>query len=310
MQTGPNTTIFGSNPLIMTGNTVIVSGSYTPSSPSDTIVCITFVMGNAGIYCKDTMICINLHCARPSQPQCLMHFEDSICVGQTTSFNYGGNPAGLTFNWQFTNGVPNSAVGPGPHYITYNTVGCFPVICIINNNLPGTIDCIDTMCVLPPPVASITQNGNTLFAFPSGYSYQWYSGGFPGAVLLAGQTNQFYNATVSGLYCVVVYRNAYCSDTTCIDMTYNSIDELSESSWNIYPNPNEGAFSLKINSTVGETVELRVTNTIGEVVDRRTYETHTGEQYFYIANHSFATGIYFVQLKTERGVGLRRMVVK
>ena len=306
MQTGPNTSIIGSNPLVMNGSTVIVNGTYSPSSPSDTIVCITFVMGNAGVYCKDTMICINLHCARPVQPYCNLHFEDSICVGQTTSYNYVGNPAGLTFNWQFPGGSPSTATGPGPHYVTYNTVGCFQVICIINNN----IDCLDTICILPPPVASITQTGNTLLAYPSGYSYQWYSGGFPGAVLLAGQTNQFYNSTVTGLYCVIVSRNYYCSDTACIDMTYNSIDELTESSWNIYPNPNEGAFSLKINSTVAETVELRVTNTIGEVVDRRTYETHTGEQYFYISNHSFATGIYFVQLKTERGVGLRRMVVK
>ena len=31
---------------------------------------------------------------------------------------------------------------------------------------------------------------------------------------------------------------------------------------------------------------------------------------FYIANKKFATGIYFIQLKTESGVGLKRMMVK
>jgi len=35
-----------------------------------------------------------------------------------------------------------------------------------------------------------------------------------------------------------------------------------------------------------------------------------GKQEFFIANKSFATGIYFIQLKTESGVGLKRMMVK
>ena len=36
IQTGQNTTITGSNPLIMTGNTAVINGTYTPSSPTDT----------------------------------------------------------------------------------------------------------------------------------------------------------------------------------------------------------------------------------------------------------------------------------
>jgi PKD repeat protein len=304
IQTGPNTSISGSNPLVMTGSPVVINGTYTPSSPSDTIVCITFVMGNGVIYCADTTICINLHCAKPVPPYCNLHFEDSICVGQTTAYSYGGNPTGLSFVWQFPSGSPSTATGPGPHYVTYNTVGCFQVICIINNN----IDCVDTICVLPPPVASVTQSGNTLLAYPSGYSYQWYTG-MPGANPILGATNQFYNVTVTGFYCVVVSRNEYCSDTACIDHIPNSIDALNENSWSVYPNPNDGSFTLSISMQNGN-AEMKVLNTIGEVVDERLFAVKNGKQDFFISNHKFAAGIYFIQLKTESGVGLKRMLVK
>ncbi len=305
IQTGPNTSISGSNPLVMNGNNAVINGTYTPSSPSDTIVCITFVMGNGVIYCADTTICIHLRCKTPVQPICNLHFEDSICVGQTTAYSYGANPAGLSFVWQFPSGSPSTATGQGPHYITYNTVGCFQVICIINNN----IDCIDTICVLPPPVASVTQTGNTLLAYPSGYSYQWYTG-MPGANPIAGATNQFYNVTITGFYCVVVSRNAYCSDTACIDHIPNGIDELGDNNWSVYPNPNDGSFTLSLDMMKDETAEMKVLDALGQVVDLRIFEAKTGKQDFYITNKNFATGIYFIQLKTENGVGLKRMLVK
>ncbi len=305
IQTGPNTSISGSNPLVMTGNTTVINGTYTPSSPSDTIVCITFVMGNGVIYCADTTICIRLRCKTPVQPICNLHFEDSICVGQTTVYSYGGNPAGLSFNWQFPNGSPSTATGPGPHYVTYNTVGCFQVICIINNN----IICVDTICILPPPVASVTQSGNSLLAYPSGYSYQWYTG-MPGANPIAGATNQFYNVTVTGFYCVVVSRNAYCADTACIDHIPNGVEELGDGNWSVYPNPNDGSFTLSLDMTKNETAEMKVLDALGQVVDLRIFETRAGKQDFYIANKKFATGIYFIQLKTGNGVGLKRMMVK
>ena len=109
---------------------------------------------------------------------------------------------------------------------------------------------------------------------------------------------------------MIVSNGVNCEDTTCIDYIEVGIDELTEADWNIFPNPNEGAFSLRIISRSNETVELKVLNTIGKLIDRRVYETHSGEQNFYIANQNFAGGVYFIQLKTEKGIGMRRMVVR
>ncbi len=309
MQFGPNTVITGPNPLVLYNSTAIITGVYNPGSPSDTVMCITYIMRNGHQICKDTTICINLSCRKGGTPGCQLEYNHSICTGQSATFSYTDNPSGLTFNWQFNNGLPLTATGPGPHTVTYNTPGCHPVILVINSNQAGTIDCVDSICVTPPPVASIAQNGNTLFAYPAGYTYQWYNG-YPGASPIAGATNQFYTPSATGLYCVVVSNGTNCSDTTCHDFNYSGIDAINDNSWKVYPNPNNGSFTLSIDMTRGEAVEMKVTNAMGQVVDRRSFEAHNGHQEFYINNSQFATGIYTVQLKTEKGTGLKRMVVK
>lgn len=312
MQSGNNTIINGNNPLMLNGSTAIISGTYTPTGASDTTICITFIMSSAATppaICADTTICISFNCKHSGVPTCILNYDDSICVGQTSIFQYGGNPTGLTFTWQFTNGTPNSASGPGPHTVTFNTPGCHLIVLIINNNLPGTVDCVDSICVFPPPVASISQNGNSLFAFPAGYSYQWYNG-FPGGSPIAGAVNQFYNPPADGFYCVIVSNGAGCEDTACIDAVGVGINELNENNWSIFPNPNDGSFTLSIEGVKSETAEVKVLNALGEVVDLRIFETKSGKQNFFIANKNFATGIYFIQLKTQNGVGLKRMMVR
>ena len=75
-----------------------------------------------------------------------------------------------------------------------------------------------------------------------------------------------------------------CADTACTDYIETGMNALGENVWNIYPNPNDGAFSLKINSTTAETVELKVMNAIGALIDKLVYEIQSGEQNFYTAN--------------------------
>ncbi|MCS6934597.1 MAG: PKD domain-containing protein [Chitinophagales bacterium] len=292
---------------VLNNQTITLNGSYVPSGPADTLLCFTYVVVNSlNVPCKDTTICLRLRCPQSNSPVCIIDFNDTICVGQTTTYQYGGNPSGLTFFWQFNFGTPNSATGPGPHTITYNIPGCHKVVLIINNNLPGTLECLDTVCVLPPPVAAIQQSGNVLMATPAGYAYQWYAG-YPGNNPIPGAVNQFYQPNTDGFYCVVVGAGL-CSDTACIDFNVSVLD-LEKDNIQLIPNPNRGTFTLRIAQHQNESMQLYFRNALGQILYSTQLELRSGVSEFLIQQPWLASGMYLVQLSgADSSVVLRMMV--
>ncbi len=296
------------NPYTLVAGLNTVSGSYIPISPTDTLLCLLFVVDDGlGNYCKDTVMCFPITCGNHPLP-CDWDYKRTICEDQAGTFVYNGNPAGLTINWSFPSGIPSTATGPGPHNITYNTPGTYSVSMTLSNS-QGTTTCRDSIVVVAAPVAGITQSGNTLFASPAGMNYQWNTGP-PAYTPVTGANNQFFTPSFSTLYCVIVTDQYGCSDTTCRDHIWNGIDDLEVDDWNIYPNPNGGSFTLALTAAKNELVEMKLVNTLGEVVDTRTFDVHTGQQSFYIGNTGLATGVYFIQLTTEGGISIRRVVVR
>ncbi len=297
------------NPYTLVNGVNTIPGSYIATGPNDTLLCLTFVVTHGTTICKDTTICFRIDCKQHPMP-CLWDYNTTICAGNSTGFAYYGNPAGLTFNWSFPGGSPASATGPGPHTITYPTAGVYPFTLTITN-ANGSTTCTDSMHVIAAPVASVTQVGNTLNAFPSGMTYQWFNGP-PNYTVIPSQTNQFYSPPASGNYCVMVSNQYGCNDTACIQFQFveDGINELNENSWGIYPNPNDGSFTLTLDLTGAQSAEMKVVDGLGQVLDLRVFDVKATRQEFFISNKRFASGIYYVQLKTDKGVGLKRMMVK
>jgi PKD repeat protein len=308
-----STTISWSNPTLINGPTTI-TGVYAPPVGSGFSNCITIVMSNSLMspqeYCADTTICfVEPPCDHPIDSTCFMTHADTICVGQSVTYTYGGNFNAISYTWQFPSGTPSTMTGIGPHTITYNTPGCHPVILILMDNQQQTIDCVDSVCVMPNPVATVVQLNNSLQATPSGMSYQWYSQN-PNWTLLSGETNQFLNTNIGGLYSVVV-TNAYgCSDTASIDFAPVGIEEIATQQWNIYPNPNDGTFTIDFASTINETIDLRIVNAIGEMVDQRSLNVHPGSQQFNMEKGRIQSGVYYVMIISGNGSSTKKLVVK
>jgi len=202
------------NPYLLTGGITTITGTYT--SNTDSILCLVFTVGNGVVYCADTTICFVLPDCPPPVAPCKWEFTRVICQGDSAVFQYFIYMPGTTYTWNFPGGVPASAFGMGPHTIHYPTPGTFPVQLIITN-AQGSTDCVDSIVVVPRPVASITVSGNTLIALPGSMSYQWYFSPPTMANLIAGATNQFFLPVISDTYCVVVTNANHCKDTACID---------------------------------------------------------------------------------------------
>jgi hypothetical protein len=174
-------------------------------------------------------------------------------------------------------------------------------------NATGTTICIDSIKVIAPPVASITQSGNTLFAQPAGMGYQWYQGNPSPGNILSGQTNQFLNPSLSTLYCVVVTNATGCKDTACIDFVPSGIEDLSAIvAFNLFPNPAADVLNVVVNGAKAiEAKEIIVYDMNGQLLQSivSTNETTT------LRIGTLAKGVYTIEVKVGK-LGERKRFIK
>lgn len=78
----------------------------------------------------------------------------------------------------------------------------------------------------------------------------------------------------------------------------------------IYPNPNDGQFSVKVNLKVRQQVGLQVYNITGKVIFDRTIDGIKGSNTIRIDNAKLQTGIYFVRIVADNKVYMQKMVVE
>jgi hypothetical protein len=154
------------------------------------------------------------------------------------------------------------------------------------------------------------QVGNSLQASgPAGVTYQWYSKN-PTLTILSGQTNQFLNPTVDGVYCVVITNQHGCKDTTCIDYIKTAIgDVVKGSDWKLYPNPTESFFKLEFSEFSNDMMTIEVFDVMGKKIAQKQL-MNDQQNKFVIFDQDLAKGVYTVNVKTENALSVKRLIVE
>lgn len=112
------------------------------------------------------------------------------------------------------------------------------------------------------------------------------------------------------------YLRAYSADASasqsfqfCLKSTgIVSVNQLTNLQWNIFPNPNNGNFSIQLPNDLGNKAKLRIVNTLGQVVSQINLQE--GDHLMQVSLANQAAGIYTVQLITEEGFATRTIQVK
>ncbi len=200
-----------------------------------------------------------------------------------SSFFTANQSACDAFTWPL-NGATYTSSGTYTFEET-NAGGC-PQITTLNL----TIDDID---------ASTTLSGVTLTANATGADYQWIN--CNNNTPVPNQTSQTFTPTASGNYAVIVSENG-CEETSdCVSVIVSGVDEIVNSSIDIYPNPSNDAVTITSSSNI-EKIELM--NALGQVV--QVFESlHINKYSFQLPKES---GAYFVRIYTEKGTVNRRVV--
>ena len=230
-------------------------------------------------------------------------FTPRIWNGQ---IHYTTTPSTLSYAW--CSGETTSSIWVAP---TATTDYCVTV----TDATSGCSDVDSITIVVDPPVSS------DFSSVPTGLSVNFTD-------LSIGATSWFWDFGDGNTSTVPNPTNLYTNDSTynvmliatgpCgVDTSYQSItvdnigiEEIIAQSVNIYPNPNNGDFTVKLDGGNVGVVDLRLIDLIGNKVYNRKLIDISSNNEIKVNNLELSNGVYFVELTSGTHKIRRRIVVK
>jgi uncharacterized delta-60 repeat protein len=159
-----------------------------------------------------------------------------------------------------------------------------------------------TVTINTPPSNSISLSNNTLTADYLGANYQWLD--CDTNFIPIPDANQIsFSPTQSGNYAVLITQNGCETTSDCYFVESNSIgfqnDNTSQIKFKLYPNPNNGFFTIESN-LVGE---FYIVNSLGELISSFSLDNYGKAElklndlssgFYYIINKFFATPVKLI----------------
>jgi hypothetical protein len=188
----------------------------------------------------------------------------SVCKG-ASGVVYSIAPVvnATSYNWTVPAGAAIEG-GGGTNSITVdfgmNAVSGVITVSGTNSCGNGTVSPDFAVTVNPiPPTPTVTASGELLTSSaPAGN--QWYFEG----TMIAGATGQTYIATATGYYWVVVTLNGCSSDESNHEyVVITGMEKKETGNYSVYPVPNDGRFTISINTPVSQIFSISIYNNLG-----------------------------------------------
>jgi len=164
--------------------------------------------------------------------------------------------------------------------------------------------------------ATISNSGGTLTAggvIGTGVTYQWYKGPTPGAgVPIPNATSQSYVPQDTGWYYVMATNAAGCfSYSSAVYASGIGFTEYTNdaSVLNIFPNPNSGSFTIKLNTNASY-VKFEIIDVLGKIVwlEEVNNVTKVAQTNVQLGNQH--AGVYMVRVSNDGHTRLQKMVIQ
>lgn len=238
--------------------------------------------------------------------------KDTFCSNDSVWITIGSGYNGYSFQWWrdsiFLTGLNDSAfytTQAGNYKVTVTDLvsGC---------QNTSQIKTIYTAQGIDPIL--VIDNGTKLFItpFPTGMKARWYFNGN----LITGQDGKFLDYVGNGDYYAEVYNPAYpgCSATAdFVTVTGVGIEQVIMNSildLNIFPNPNNGQFTISFLLEEAQDISIRVMDAIGQVVYENRKENYSGTFKQEIDFTSLSKGVYTVQVESPATRLTKRVVTQ
>jgi hypothetical protein len=241
--------------------------------------------------------------------------KDSICQGDSAFINIGSKYAGYHILWYrdstYLIALDDDTAGyvmnaGNYHVIVTNTVTRCQVV---SNPAPLVV----SGTVLAYTNIFYDQGGNRLFLNPflPGNESVWYYDN----TLVTGQNGQFLPNLGNGTYYAYIYPAGFpqCATLSAVD-TLNLTNGIAEtvqdlSSLDVYPNPNNGDFSVKVNVLTPGNVSIRLLDMLGQVAYEKVIPNASGEIKDNIKVSGLAKNVYTLEVNSARGKAAKKVVI-
>jgi hypothetical protein len=246
-----------------------ISGTWSPAVNNTTTTTYTFTPNSGQCASSATMTVTVNNTVTPTFTQ-----VPAICSGETITLPLMSNN-GISGTW--SPAVNNTAT-------TTYTFTPSSGQCVQDASMTVVVNTVNT---------TVNTVGITLTAASTGAVYQWIDCSTDQPI--AGATNATFIPTQNGSYAVVVTQNN-CSDTSnCMVISTVGVETLSQSGWNIYPNPVNDQLFVE----VSDAMEITIIDMTGKTVQSGTLKSGKNA-----LNVSLLTrGVYFI--RSESGANVK-----
>ncbi len=236
--------------------------------------------------------------------------------GLSVNFSDLSSGSPTSWAWTFQGGSPSSSSQQNPSGITYNAVGTYSVTLTAINGWGNDSETKTGFITIGNPpnaefTADVTSGPAPLtvnFSDLSTNSPSTWSWTFSGANTPSSSAQNPTSITYqsAGVYSVSLtatnsFGNSSNTKTDCIVVDFptglNSVHELNE--LEVFPNPNSGGFSIRINSNPTEDIEIRLYDLTGRLTYASNSQLLNGSNTIDISVPELSNGVYSLHVKTS-----------
>ncbi len=225
-----------------------------------------------------------------------------------------GNPT--NWNWSFPGGTPSTSTEQNPT-VVYNSAGTFDVNLEVTNPAgTSTIEQTNYITVGENPIADFTatvnMNGNVDFTNNSNFgdSYEWIFG--DGNTSIENSPNYTYDT--SGLYTIQLIVTNNCGTDTMTQEIFIDVTGVEDvtflEKFDLYPNPNNGDFTLHIEGQPLDMLQVSLFNVLGQQIFQEQVDFSSGQLIKDYELSRLAAATYILQIKSENQMIHRKVVKK
>jgi PKD repeat protein/pimeloyl-ACP methyl ester carboxylesterase len=227
-----------------------------------------------------------------------------------------GNPT--SFSWAFTGGTPATSTSATPQ-VVYNNAGVYPVSLTVQNaqdnhsvtrngfiNVKSAPNTDFSFSILQNDTVAFSNKTNTA-DISTTYAWSFGEGG------TSTETSPTYKYKSRGAFNVKLAATNICGlkeKILPISIVTNAIKEdLEQSIISIFPNPNDGKFSLTIeNKELGE-MQISIYNTLGQSIWQNKFQKSNELFTTSISLDNVVKGTYFVKVACHNRFEYRKFII-